>query len=229
MDWYEYSDKRFKAVQKQISREFRKSRLLMPFDEINEMSVNKRLRPHGASVMDVRRECRRLYKRLRECNDEFFWDIFTYCYLYRLHEAGKDKPEDKVNAKKYVDQWLSGYDPVTKYVYNHEVERKESRLFEAVIADGASGNANGFEADYAASERLWTNMTKQYAIDIEDFAAKTAYHDAGVRDVMWMTEHDERVCEECQALDGLVFRLDRVPDKPHYQCRCTLKPWRSKS
>ena len=41
------------------------------------------------------------------------------------------------------------------------------RLFEAVIADGASGNANGFEADYAASERLWTNMTKQYAIDIE--------------------------------------------------------------
>ena len=229
MDWYEYSDKQYARLQKKIHREFTKSRLLMPFDDINQMSINKRVKPPGTATMDVRRECRRLYRRLKKLNHDCFADIWLYVYLWHMREMDRDKPISVSEAIKYVDMWLSGYDPVTKYVYNHEVDRKEARLFEAVVADGATGNVRGFESDYSASERLWQNMTKQYIIDIEDFAAKTAYKDAGVPYVMWMTEHDDRVCEDCEPLDGLVFRLDRVPDKPHYGCRCTLKPWRVKS
>ena len=228
MDWYEYSDKAFKRFQKQIAREFRRSRLLMPFDEINAMSVNQRMKPTGAAIMDIRRECKRLYKRLNRMNHEYFYDIWLYVYWDRYFEASPHGKRRTVDFKKYVDKWLASYDPVTKYVYDHEVERKESRLFEAVVADGASGSQRGLEADYAASERLWTNMVRQYTIDIEDYAARTAYDDADVDRVMWMSERDNRVCEDCQALDGLVFRLDRVPDKPHYGCRCKLKPWRGK-
>ena len=39
-----------------------------------------------------------------------------------------------------------------------------------------------------------------------------------------MAEKDDKTCDECMALDGLVFLLRDVPDKPHYNCRCTLKP-----
>lgn len=61
-------------------------------------------------------------------------------------------------------------------------------------------------------------------IDTEDRAAITAYRDAGVEEVMWITQRDGRVCEECITLNGLIFPIDRVPDKPHYNCRCYLEP-----
>lgn len=228
MDWYEYSDKQFAKLQKRIALEFKRSRLLMPFDEINAMSVNQRLKPPAMAVADVRRECRRLYKKLRRMNEDCFYDIWLYVYWERYIEANPDAKRGKIDPIKFVDMWLSGYDPVTKYVYNHEVERKEERLFEAVLADGMSGNYRDFEADYAASERLWTNMTKQYVIDLEDYAARTAYDDAEVKKVMWRTERDEKVCSDCHPLDGKIFALEDVPAKPHRNCRCTIIPWRGK-
>ena len=227
MKWYEYGDKQFAKLQRQIAREFRASRLLMPFDEINAMSINQRTKPAAASALDVRRECRRLYKRLRRRNHDCFLEVWLYVYLAWLDELERDAGR-KLDPEKYVDMWLAGYDPVTKYVYDHEVERKEQRLFEAVLADGVQGNTRGFEVDYDASERLWTRMTKQYLIDLEDDAAKRAMKEADVKYVEWVTERDEKVCEECEALDGKVFRLENVPEKPHHNCRCTIRPWRRK-
>ena len=43
--------------------------------------------------------------------------------------------------------------------------------------------------------------------------------------VMWVTELDERVCEECDALEGEVFLPDEAPACPmHPNCRCRLVP-----
>lgn len=43
--------------------------------------------------------------------------------------------------------------------------------------------------------------------------------------VMWATELDERVCEECDALEGEVFLPDEAPACPmHPNCRCRLVP-----
>lgn len=57
---------------------------------------------------------------------------------------------------------------------------------------------------------------------MEDRAAITAYKDAGVKKVQWITQQDGHVCKECIARDGLIFPVDRVPGKPHYKCRCYL-------
>lgn len=37
------------------------------------------------------------------------------------------------------------------------------------------------------------------------------FRQVGVRFVQWMTARDERVCEWCGPLDGLIFPIDRVP------------------
>ena len=59
---------------------------------------------------------------------------------------------------------------------------------------------------------------------VSDAATRRAYKDVGVQYVRWVAEKDDKTCDECMALDGLVFLLRDVPDKPHYNCRCTLKP-----
>ena len=48
--------------------------------------------------------------------------------------------------------------------------------------------------------------------------------DAGVEEVIWDSEHDEKVCAECDSMDGMHFRIDEIPFKPHLKCRCTLIP-----
>ena len=43
--------------------------------------------------------------------------------------------------------------------------------------------------------------------------------------IVWETEKDLRVCEVCRNRDGKVYELKRVPKKPHYNCRCWLRPF----
>lgn len=134
-------------------------------------------------------------------------------------------------SKKAIDEkWLEGfhreYNPVTKYVYENELERKQARFFESIVANVEAKDRHEMEADYKAAENAWKRQTRQAMIDTEDRAAVTAYRDAGVEEVMWISVCDNRTCEECSALNGLIFPVDRVPDKPHYNCRCHLEPVR---
>ena len=47
------------------------------------------------------------------------------------------------------------------------------------------------------------------------------YSTVGVRKLEWMTMDDERMCPECEALDGNVYPIDKFPGQPkHPQCRC---------
>ena len=61
-------------------------------------------------------------------------------------------------------------------------------------------------------------------ITVEDAAVIEGYKKAGVEKVMWIAERDDRTCDTCLKRDGLVFPIRDIPDKPHYGCRCTLKP-----
>lgn len=113
---------------------------------------------------------------------------------------------------------------MTKYVYENELERKQARFFESIVADVEAKDRHEMEADYKAAENAWKRQTRQAMIDTEDRAAVTAYRDAGVEEVMWISVCDNRTCEECSAMNGLIFPVDSVPDKPHYNCRCHLEP-----
>ena len=56
-------------------------------------------------------------------------------------------------------------------------------------------------------------------------AIEIALKDAGVEEVEWVTQQDEKVCAECEPLDGQIFKIDKVPMLPrHYGCRCYIIP-----
>ena len=51
-----------------------------------------------------------------------------------------------------------------------------------------------------------------------------AFKDAGIEMVEWIAVMDGRECHECHAYNGQVFRIDEIPRKPHWGCRCRLRP-----
>ncbi len=129
----------------------------------------------------------------------------------------RDKYDDITIAEALF--LLEEYDPVTKYVYTHEVERKRMRFAEAFIA--SKGNAN----EVKTALRLWSNMIRQYSTTITDEALLLSYKKAGVEHVKWITEEDELRCTECAERHNKVYHIDSIPPKPHINCRCYFVPY----
>ena len=143
------------------------------------------------------------------------------CFL----ELAQKVYKETVNNPKFNFElaWVAGfldqYNPTTKYVFSHEVERKAARCAESIIAS----NTKVREVETAL--RYWSNMVTQYADDITVAAVVQAYKDDGVEKVIWLTEMDNRRCKECAKREGKIYDIDKIPPKPHIGCRCWIKPW----
>ena len=123
--------------------------------------------------------------------------------------------------ESFVEEFFEEYGPVTKYVFRNEMDRKESRLFESLVANTLEKSQS-----YKTAEKLLIRQVKQSVVDFEDKIAKAVYKGVGVKKVQWVAEHDERTCGVCHELDGAIYDLKDVPPKQHYQCRCYLIPVR---
>lgn len=166
----------------------------------------------------------RIYRQSEETARRKYYEIAFEAYVTALMEAGVKAKAAHANAEDaigsdWVDEMLEETDFVTLYRFVPEATRKRDRLIEALaVADGQ--NRDG-EIDKAL--RYWSKQVGQYCLNAVDYARMDAFEEAGVKWVEWVTQHDERVCDECYPRDGQVYRIDEVPTK-HYGCRCYLIP-----
>lgn len=196
---YEFTDKAIDRINRTIQHEFSiLRRTILAFDEINVIrdAVNG---CYGAILS----ECKKIY--LEVANNAY--------------KAVTER--DSMFTVLWIEQFLLDYDPVTKYVFAHEFDRKRARTFEAVVATKK-------HADVAKElKQAMYNLavqTKQYADEVTDTATLEGYVDSGISRVRWITEGDGRVCGECRARENKIYPVDKVPDKPHIRCRCYLLP-----
>lgn len=214
-------------------------------------SVTNALLITGFDELTIIQQTRLLYKRLDADNRKWLVSLFvehyTEIYDYAVSEnaekksvnaddksanangksANTDRKSVKTSdktavqkaAEQYVSKLLSEPNPVTGYSYDNEVTRKRDRCEEAVVS--ASGKS-AKQAEMKKALRLWTQMTQQYADAVSDGANLQALTAAGVQYVKWITQKDERVCNTCKERNGKIYRIERVPDKPHWRCRCYL-------
>ena len=118
----------------------------------------------------------------------------------------------------WLIEHLYTVDPVTLYSFLDEAERKKARLTEALSVTPNKAH----EVDKAL--KLWTRQIGWTAVSVVDEATVEAFKDAGVLQVMWISKHDNRVCDECWERNGTIYDIDKIPPKPHGNCRCKLKP-----
>ena len=203
---YQIADEAAAKITLKIHRQFRHNRLAL-FDEMN--------------VIQTKNHIDRLYRDVYKIVKKEFTDILNPIYETIYDEAlamGFDGDIRDLD-EAWVEEFFDEYNPVTKYVFSNEIDRKKSRLFESLVASTAERHQS-----YNTAEKLLIKQIKQYAIDLEDAIARVVYEDTGVTKVMWHSEHDHKTCGDCSELDGQIFELNDVPDKLHYQCRCWITP-----
>ena len=189
---YEYADKIIKLLHRYLIRVFPRIRALTTFDEINVLdTVN-------SVYSDIDRTIRRYFQMLAE---QVYGDAFEGEMLIPL-------------AVEFLQRVFSEYNPVSKYVYINEFDRKRLRLVEALIATGG----DSVEADRAMKQIAL--MIGCYAIAVVDEATLEAYRQEGVEKVRWISEEDSKVCPVCKERNGNVYPINELPPKPHYNCRC---------
>lgn len=190
---YRITDKVIDYLNKQYLKLFRKAKNLADFDELNVIEMSHEIYDQALSV--TRTEMVRLADT-----------------VYKKYREDQDTEENLGIA--WVLAAMAAYNPVTKYIYDNEVERKRSRFAESVIASETP------REDIDRGLRLWVAQNKQLADDITFDAIVQAYEDDGVEKVAWVTHEDDRRCAECKARHGRIYPIDGIPPKPHPRCRC---------
>lgn len=196
---YEFTDKGIAVINRRIQHEFATlRRSVMSFDEI--WAIQEAVNTCYSNIL---RETKRVYQ-----------DLAADAYKTT---SGRDS----FFTMYWVDQFLMTYDPVTKYVFAHEYDRKRARLFEAIVSTRKKADI-GKELKQAMYNL--SVQTKQYADEVTDYCTLQGYKDSGIDKVRWITEQDGRVCLECKKRHLRVYPVDKVPDKPHIRCRCWFIP-----
>ena len=197
---FEYTDKAVSYIDKQIIARFSKLKSVLSFDEINAMAVIENV---NTVYKDINKTVRKVYLQLAN-------------KLYREYvQRTKDL---KSLDEEWVDDILAGYDPVTMYVFDHEIDRKAARCIETIIAS---------KADPAEIDREMRGIAFQcrmYADRITDEAVMQAYKHDKVQKVRWRAENDTKTCKICESRDGKIYPINKVPADPHPLCRC----WRER-
>jgi len=191
---YEYTDKIIRYLIKQIIRIFGNAKgVLLSADENEVISY-----------------CHTMYEELHDVSYKAFEKLGNRVY--------KDNGGTGNLTADWFEELLFGYSQVTKYVWEHEFDRKEARFAEAVIASINRG------AEIDAGMRVISRMLKQEAIEVTDAAARQAYKDLGVDEVIWVSNRDEKVCPICKKRDMVRYELTNIPPK-HPNCRCWVIPY----
>ena len=198
---------------------------MLDFDELNAYDyTDKMVRYLSLRFIRIFNQMKSLRKKKEKQIIDEFYDFYDDLYLMTRQvylDIAKyyyqpDNKKTSINAK-WVQKQLDNYDPVAKYVFSQEVERKRSRHIEAFIASDTPEK----ETDQAL--KYWTNMVSLFAILITDAAVQQAMKDDNVKKVVWRTEKDNRVCKICHEREGVIYPISKIPPKPHFGCRCWVE------
>ena len=202
---YDAADKAIRAMNRQNLKAFNRLKLAK-WDEINLI--------HQVS---------KVYDDSTRMAQQRYYEIAFEAFIVAMLETKADNKEATLLAEESItNDWildmLEEVDPVTLYAFLPEKERKKQRLTEA-LAVTVDRNT---EVDKAL--RYWTVQVGQYADNSVYNARLEAFRRSGVRRVLWVSQADEKVCDECETRNGQIFDIDNVPPPPHYGCRCHLVP-----
>ncbi len=210
---YRYLDKLLEIERKKIQSAFNRVSV-MGFDALN--------------VINTRKTTQSMYDRFLKENEALYLKASQDAYKQAVKTAQADGFEGE---KTEVDSaWLvgllTGYNLVTGYLYNKEADRKRMRLNEQILTAREFNDRPMFAESLRRAANLWWTQTAQYGISSVDEATIKGFEDMGVEAVQWIAADDEKTCPTCGARDNKIFKINEIPPKPHYGCRCYVVPVR---
>ena len=193
---YSKTDKTIKWLNGQITKLFRR---VLPSDELNVIEVSHEI--YDEAYIIAEQEAARLAKAVYG--------------TYRRNATKEEK--EGFDAASFVLAFILSYNPVTKYVYKNEIDRKRSRFAEGLISSSRP------REEIALAKRLLATTNAQFMDDVTFNSLVEAYSDNGTEKVRWVTHPDDRRCKQCKAMHGKIYPIDKIPAKPHIHCRCWIE------
>ena len=190
---YSVTDKIIAYLNKQYGKLFRS---VTAFDELNVIPVSHEIYDKAYDL--VKREATRLSDA-----------------VYRKYRS--DEEPTSFDPSAWVLLLVMAYNPVTKYIFDNEIERKRARFAESVIASDTPIE------EVALAKRLLAGMNAQFMDDLTHETVIQAYRDNGTTRVRWVTSPDDRRCKQCASRHGKIYPIDDIPTKPHIHCRCWVE------
>ena len=209
---YRLADKLLEQLKKLIRREFNRLGII-GFDELNASRVSL--------------ETTELFARLMRENERMYLQVAKKAYADAVKTAIAagyiDPGEGKIN-QAWVLALLASYNFVSGYLYESEAERKRLRLVEQMMTAREYFNRTLYNDSVRRSANLWWTQSSHYMLEAVDNATLDGYKDSGVKKVEWHTNIDGRECKICRERNGQIYAIDKVPPKPHRNCRCYCVP-----
>jgi SPP1 gp7 family putative phage head morphogenesis protein len=208
---YEYLDSLLAAEKKKVRTEFNHLGV-MGFDELN--------------VVNTRKTTQEMFDRLLSDNEAMYLKAAKNAYkksVKTAKSAGYSGEEENVDSA-WVLSMLGGYNLVTGYLYDKEADRKRLRLNEQILTAREYSNREMYQESLRRTANLWWTQTAQYGISAVDEATIKGFRDMGVKEVRWIAADDEKTCPTCGDRDNKIYKLNKIPPKPHYGCRCYVVP-----
>lgn len=190
---YRATDKTIAYLNKQYGKLFRS---VTAFDELNVIPISHEI--YNKAYDLVKREATRLADT-----------------VYRKYRH--DEEYTGFDATGWVLLLVLAYNPVTKYIFENEIERKRARFAESVIASDTPLE------EVALAKRLLAGTNAQFMDDLTHETVLLAYKDNGTKRVRWVTSPDDRRCKHCAEMHGKIYPIDDIPTKPHIHCRCWVE------
>ena len=211
---YRLADKLLEQLKKLIRREFNRLGII-GFDELNASRVSL--------------ETVELFDRLMRENERLYLQVAKKAYADAVKAAIAagyiDPGENKIN-QAWVIALLGAYNFVSGYLYESEADRKRLRLVEQMMTAREYLNRTLYNDSVRRAANLWWTQASHYMLEAVDKATLDGYKDSGVDKVEWHTNIDGRECKVCHERNGVIYAIDKVPPKPHRNCRCYCVPVR---
>ena len=212
---YKHLDKLLAEAKKKVRAEFNHVSV-MGFDELNVVSTKKTTQA--------------MFDRFERDNEAMYLRAAKSAYK-KARTAAKEEGFSGEEAEpdgEWLVGVLAGFNAVTGYLYGQEADRKRLRLNEQILTAREYSNRTMFHESLRRTANLWWTQTAQYGISVVDEAALKGFVDMGVKEVKWVAADDEKTCPTCGERDGKVYKIAKLPPKPHYRCRCYIVPVKEK-
>lgn len=157
-------------------------------------------------------------KKLYDDIHEMFEDIY-FLVIDRYSEIYKFYADEVRGVKDKVLKFLRNSNPVTKYVFQKELDRKRAYLIEALLAEDVD-----IQREITRAAIRLNKMIKEFAVQIADKATLEKYKKDGFKKVKWQVM-DVNACDKCKELKDKIFNIEDLPIKPHINCRCWVMPY----
>lgn len=161
-----------------------------------------------------------IYQKIDRFCRKHYEEICEWVYEWVYVQYGKDSPDK--DWTKVVDRWLKGYDPVTRYVYGSELERKRLRLNEGILTAREYADRKMLTEAVRTAAGLILTQGMQYGLDLIGEMQEQAYQEADPEsELLYHACDDNRTCDDCRECDGKIYKASEAPRIPqHYRCRC---------